>query len=475
MYNTTTLQTNVRVILPSNCCDLTNYPNETSTLIHLERWKFYKYSKEYGEFIVQLAASGCKIGLVSVAIGKTINRLPVDKVDARDQVRVYCMVAEGTHKWKPVFCIPTAGMIYDAHQLSYFRQSCFLSVAPVSFVCVSPFEFVTGPFPKGLPVSQLRDKQIRYDTTKYEDKPRHAFLIQEEVPRRHQTNVDKFPRQVAFRRSALRKQKVGSARSKTINKHQLGWASARVSQLDGKGNDRGLRANGKTAEAAVGKRTRRVNPKGLNVHAMIRWRSKESSTSYRATIVELRDISNVKIPLVTTWERKKEKGKTVSGDETVNRNSWQHNFLDTTINRDLIGTQLVRSTLSTSQRTLRSPSSFEPFPVTSEFQWIELAECDNRLNTARNRMHGHCTRTGYRHPSIVRQFVPFKRGRISASRFSLAFHSPFLFFTFSFYFSYIEHRSIESPVGHHALFLEQSRAWRAATCFIIAVHRDSVM
>lgn len=278
--------------------------------------------------------------MVSVAIGKTINRLPVDKVDARDQVRVYCVVAEGTLKWKPFFfCIPTAGTIYDAQQLSYFRQSCFLSVASVSFVCVSPFECVTSPFPKGLPVSKLRDKQIRYDTKKYEDKPRHAFLTREEVPRRHQTNVDKFPRRVAFRRSALRKQKVGSARSKTINKHQLGWAGVRVSQLNGKGNDRGPRANGKTAEAAVGKRTRRVNPKGFNVHAMIRWRSKESWTSYRATIVELRDILNVKILLVTTWEKKeRKKKKTVSGHETVNRNSWQHNFLDTTINRGLIGT-----------------------------------------------------------------------------------------------------------------------------------------
>lgn len=277
--------------------------------------------------------------MVSVAIGKTINGLPVDKVDVRDQVRVYCVIAEGTHKWKPFFfCIPTTGKIYDARQLSYFRQSCSLSVASVSFVCVSPYEFVTSPFPKGrLPASKLRDKQIRRDTTKYEGKPRQTFLTREEVPRRHQTNVDKFARQVAFRRSALRKQKISSARSKMINKHQVGWASVRVSQLDEKGNDRGPRANGKTAKAAVGKRTRRVNPKGLNVHAMIRWRSKESSTSYRATIVELRDISNVKIPLVTTWEKREKKRRTVSG-ETVNRNSWQHNFLDTTINRGLIGT-----------------------------------------------------------------------------------------------------------------------------------------
>lgn len=273
-----------------------------------------------------------------MAIGKTINRLPVDKVDVRDQVRVYCVIAEGTHEWKPFFCIPTTGKIYDARQLSYFRQSCSLSVASVSFVRVSPFGFVTSPFPEGrLPVSKLRDKQIRYDTTKYEGKPRQTFLIREEVPRRYQTNVDEFPCQVAFRRCALRKQKIGSARSKTINKHQVGWASVRVSQLDEKGNDRGPRANGKTAEAAVGKRTRRVNPKGLNVHAMNRWRSKESSTSYRATIVELRDISNVKIRLITTRKERKKK-RTVSRDETVNRNSWQHNFLDTTINRGLIGT-----------------------------------------------------------------------------------------------------------------------------------------
>lgn len=279
--------------------------------------------------------------MVSAAIGNTINRLPVDKVDARDQARVYCVVADGTHKWKPFFCIPTTGMIYDARQLSYFRQSCFPSVACVSFLCVSPFEFVTSPFSRVpfLAVSKLRDKQIRYDTMKYAGKPRQTFPTREEVPRRHQTNVDKFPRQVARWRSALRKQKIGNARSKAINKHQRGWASVRVSQLDGKGNDRGPRANGKTAEAAVGKRTRRVNPKGLNVHAMIRWRSKESSTSYRATIVKLHDISNVKIRLVTTWEKEeKKKKKQFQGDETVNRNSWQHNFLDTTINRGLIGT-----------------------------------------------------------------------------------------------------------------------------------------